>query len=104
MQGEARLEHLKPGSRRQPNSNPAHTGLRTGNRTHRRAAGLTMLCKVSLDPVKDQPFQFLHVVYLDHDTGALYIERPADSERYTWIFTEASPLSPPDRGVPTSDR
>jgi transcriptional regulator with XRE-family HTH domain len=30
----------------------------------------------------------MDVVYLEHDTGALYLERPADIERYTWIFTE----------------
>lgn len=30
----------------------------------------------------------MDVVYLEHDTGALYLERPADIDRYTWIFTE----------------
>lgn len=30
----------------------------------------------------------MDVVYLEHDTGALYLERPADIERYTWIFTD----------------
>jgi len=35
----------------------------------------------------------MDVVYLEHDTGALYLERPADIERYTWIFTEASRLA-----------
>lgn len=32
----------------------------------------------------------MDVVYLEHDTGALYMERPADIERYTWIFTEVT--------------
>jgi transcriptional regulator with XRE-family HTH domain len=32
----------------------------------------------------------MNVVYLEHDTGALYLERPADIERYTWIFTEVT--------------
>jgi transcriptional regulator with XRE-family HTH domain len=30
----------------------------------------------------------MDVVYLEHDTGALYLERPADIDRYTWIFTQ----------------
>lgn len=33
------------------------------------------------------------VVYLEHDTGALYLERPADIDRYTWIFTEIGKLA-----------
>jgi transcriptional regulator with XRE-family HTH domain len=32
----------------------------------------------------------MDVVYLEHDTGALYLERPADIDRYTWIFTDLS--------------
>jgi hypothetical protein len=39
----------------------------------------------------------MNVVYLEHDTGALYLERPADIERYTWIFTEASRLALSER-------
>jgi transcriptional regulator with XRE-family HTH domain len=35
----------------------------------------------------------MDVVYLEHDTGALYLERPADIERYTWIFTEITKLA-----------
>jgi transcriptional regulator with XRE-family HTH domain len=35
----------------------------------------------------------MDVVYLEHDTGALYLERPADIERYTWIFTELGRLA-----------
>jgi transcriptional regulator with XRE-family HTH domain len=35
----------------------------------------------------------MNVVYLEHDTGALYLERPADIERYTWIFTEITTLA-----------
>jgi transcriptional regulator with XRE-family HTH domain len=35
----------------------------------------------------------MNVVYLEHDTGALYLERPADIDRYTWIFTEATHLA-----------
>lgn len=32
----------------------------------------------------------MDVVYLEHDTGALYLERPADIHRYTWIFIQAT--------------
>ena len=39
----------------------------------------------------------MNVVYLEHDTGALYLERPADIERYTWIFTEACRLALSER-------
>lgn len=35
----------------------------------------------------------MDVVYLEHDTGALYLERPADIDRYTWIFTEITKLA-----------
>jgi transcriptional regulator with XRE-family HTH domain len=35
----------------------------------------------------------MDVVYLEHDTGALYLERPADIDRYTWIFTEIIKLA-----------
>lgn len=35
----------------------------------------------------------MDVVYLEHDTGALFLERPADIERYTWIFTEITKLA-----------
>lgn len=35
----------------------------------------------------------MNVVYLEHDTGALYLERPTDIDRYTWIFTEATRLA-----------
>lgn len=35
----------------------------------------------------------MDVVYLEHDTGALYLERPADIDRYTWIFTQIGKLA-----------
>jgi hypothetical protein len=35
----------------------------------------------------------MDVVYLEHDTGALYLERPADIDRYTWMFTELGKLA-----------
>jgi transcriptional regulator with XRE-family HTH domain len=35
----------------------------------------------------------MDVVYLEHDTGALYLERPADIDRYSWIFSELTKLA-----------